>query len=318
MSQDMSESVEIKNAHHDNKPVVSVILPTYNRKDLVAKSIQSVLDQTYRDFELIIIDDASTDGTEEVIKEFSDPRILFRKHTENKGGAVARNTGINAAKGAFIAFQDSDDVWLPDKLEKQMAVFDNSPASIGVVYSQCARWEGDKEREIPGEFPKIKNGNIFPVLLLENFITLPTVVMKKACLAKVGQFDETLPRLQDWELFLRISKHFEFRYVPEPLVHSFFTEGSISSQPKALTMALEIILKKNLEEYKKDQKLYAAKLLGLADQYRFDNDINKSRKYLIDAFKVNYRPGLFVAIMASFLGISFFNYYWNMMHKIQD
>jgi len=318
MSQDMSESVEIKNAHHDNKPVVSVILPTYNRKDLVAKSIQSVLDQTYRDFELIIIDDASTDGTEEVIKEFSDPRILFRKHTENKGGAVARNTGINAAKGAFIAFQDSDDVWLPDKLEKQMAVFDNSPASIGVVYSQCARWEGDKEREIPGEFPKIKNGNIFPVLLLENFITLPTVVMKKACLAKVGQFDETLPRLQDWELFLRIAKHFEFRYVPEPLVHSFFTEGSISSKPKALREATEIILMKHLDEYKADPVLYAGRLIGLANLYRLENNSIKSREYLFKAFKVNHRPGLIVAIIASFLGIIFYNNYWKMMQKVQD
>jgi glycosyltransferase involved in cell wall biosynthesis len=299
-------------------PYVSVIIPTYNRASLLERSIRSVLSQTFQNYEIIVVDDASVDNTDEVVSTFGDPRIRYLKHETNRGGSAARNTGIKAAKGKFIAFQDSDDEWLPDKLEKQVKILVHSPPIVGVVYTGFWRIQGDRKEYIPGPEIQVKEGNIYRELLRENFVTTQAVLVKKACLAKVGQFDETLPRLQDWELFLRIAKHFEFRYVPEPLVHSFFTEGSISSQPKALTMALEIILEKNLEEYKKDQKLYAAKLLGLADQYRFDNDINKSRKYLIDAFKVNYRPGLFVAIMASFLGISFFNYYWNMMHKIQD
>ena len=310
-------SIEKKIADNNVNPLVSVILPTYNRKDLVGKSIQSVLSQTYRQFELIIIDDASTDGTEKVIKEFSDSRIVYLTHSENKGGSAARNTGINTAKGEFIAFQDSDDIWLPDKLAKHMAVFANSPKSVGVVYTQCSRWEGDKERHIPGELPKLKNGDLFHVLLAGNFITLPTVVMKKICLTKAGQFDETLPRLQDWELFLRIAKHFEFRYVPEPLVNSFFTEDSISSNPKALIRAVKIILKKNLEEYKADPRLYANQLLGLAGLYRLDNDMTKSRKYILEAFKVNYRPGLIVAILTSFLGTAFNNFYWKLMNKVQ-
>ena len=184
-----------------------------------------------------------------------------------------------------------------------MSVFDDAPVSAGVVYTQCSRWEGEQERQIPDEFPKLKSGYLFQVLLKENFITLPTVVMKKICLEKAGMFDETLPRLQDWELFLRIAKHFEFRYVPEPLVNSYFTEGSISSKPKALIKAFEIILQKHLEEYEADRGLYAGQLLNLSRLYRLEKDIIKSRQFLIKAFGVNHRPGLIPAILASFFGI---------------
>ena len=302
----------------DNRPVVSVILPTYNRKNLVGKAIQSVLEQNYRNLELIIIDDASTDGTEEIIKEFKDARILYLRNPVNRGGGAARNTGIKVAKGSFIAFQDSDDLWLPDKLEKQMAVFKVSPENVGVVYTQCDRREGDQVRRIPGEHTPQKNGDLFKGLLSENFITLPTVVIKKVCLEKVGGFDESLPRLQDWEFFIRIARYFEFQYIPEPLVYSFFTPGSISSKPEALIRALEIILEKNLAEYKADPVLYAGRLIGLANLYRLERNSRKSRQYLFEAFKVNYRAGLLVAILSSFLGSAFYDFYWELMSKAQE
>jgi len=306
---------ELSTQTDNNSQLVSVILPTYNRKDLIGKSIQSVLAQSFDKFELIVVDDASTDSTEEVVKGFSDPRVVYLKHLENKGGAAARNTGINTAKGEFIAFQDSDDIWLPEKLAKQMAVFEDSPAEVGVVYCECSRWEGSQERQLPGNHLKTKNGNLYSVLLLGNFITLPSIVFKKVCLEKVGSFDETLPRLQDWELFLRISKYFEFRYVPEPLVQSFFTEGSISSKPEALIEAVELILRKNLQEFKKQPPIYSGQLLGLSNLYRQAGDIKKSRHYLIKAAKAHYRPGLFLAIMASFLGLSCFNAYWRLVER---
>jgi len=108
-------------------PTVSVIIPTYNRAHLVGRSIQSVINQTYQDFEIIVVDDGSTDNTEDIIKEFQkkDKRIKHIKHNKNKGGSAARNTGIRAARGEYIAFLDSDDEWMPTKLEKQTSYFNH-------------------------------------------------------------------------------------------------------------------------------------------------------------------------------------------------
>jgi len=299
-------------------PYVSVVIPTYNRATLLGRSIKSVLNQTFQDFEIIVVDDASADKTEEVVLSIGDPRIQYLKHETNRGGAAARNTGIKAAKGEFIAFQDSDDEWLSDKLEKQVKILANAPPNVGVVYTGFWRIQGDNKEYIPGPAIQIKEGNIYRELLKENFVTTQAVLAKKECFQQAGVFDETLPRLQDWELFLRIAKHFEFRYVPEPLVHSFFTEGSISSKPKNLIKALEIILEKNLAEYKADPVLYAGRLIGLANLYRIENNSRKSREYLLKAFKVNHRPGLLVAILASFLGSAFYNFYWELMEKAQE
>ena len=134
---------------------------------------------------------------------------------------------------------------------------------------------------------------------------------------KAGMFDQALPRLQDWDLFLRIAKYYEFRYIPELLVHSFYTEESISSKPQALIEAFKIILDKNLEEYRKDRKLYANQYLRLARLYRFENDIKNTRKNLIAALKINHKPTLILTIMASFLGIDFYKVYWKLLEKTQ-
>jgi glycosyltransferase involved in cell wall biosynthesis len=296
----------------DNKMLlstkVSVILPTYNRSNLIGKSIKSVLDQSYNDFELIIVDDASTDNTDEIVRAFNDPRIIYTTHSVNKGGAAARNTGINIARGEFIAFQDSDDLWLRNKLAKQVALLADSQPEIGVVYTRCSLLSGGQKKSIPCDSQVITEGNLYQALLQYNFITLPSALIKKTCLQKAGIFDEALPRFQDWELFLRIAKHFEFKYIPEPLLLAHVTEGSITSNPKAGINALEIILNKHFEEYRSDKSLYSKKLLDLADLYRLDNDIIKCREYLVKAFRVSHSPVLFLPILASFLGLDCFNF----------
>jgi len=291
-------------------PLVSVILPTYNRRSLVGRSIQSVLNQSFDRIELIIVDDASTDGTDEVIREFDDPRIIYIKHHENKGGAAARNTGIQAAKGEFIAFQDSDDEWLPEKLDKQMNIMEKSPSCVGVVYTGFWRFRDGKKEYIPGADQQIKEGNIHQELLRGNFITTQAVVIKKECFHRAGMFDEYLPRLQDWELFIRISKYYEFRYIPEPLVHSFFTEGSISSNKKAYTEALDIILTKHFEYYSSDKILYSKKLIELANLYHMENKLAESRSCLMKAFKASRKITLILPIILSWIGIGAYNCYW--------
>ena len=112
---------------------VSVIIPTYNRAKLIKRSILSVLNQTYQNFEIIVVDDGSADDTKSVVESFNNPKIRYIRHDINKGQSAARNTGIKNAKGKYIAFQDSDDEWLPEKLEKQMSCFESPSSHSGIV-----------------------------------------------------------------------------------------------------------------------------------------------------------------------------------------
>src|SRR5215207_4189569 len=124
-------------------PAVSVVLPTYNRAPLLGRSIRSVLGQSYGDFELLVIDDGSTDGTAGVVAAFGDPRVRYVPLARNTGAGAARNVGIRMSRGRFMAFQDSDDEWLPSKLAKQLSAFGRGPSGLGVVYSDMRRVWGD-------------------------------------------------------------------------------------------------------------------------------------------------------------------------------
>jgi glycosyltransferase involved in cell wall biosynthesis len=129
-----------------NPPVISVIIPTYNRAHLVGRAIRSVLAQTFQDWELIVVDDGSSDNTEEVVCSFQDPRICYISHEVNRGGSAARNTGIKVARGEYVSFLDSDDEWLPEKLEKQLACFRNTQMEqLGMVV--CGRIDLDEKGE---------------------------------------------------------------------------------------------------------------------------------------------------------------------------
>ncbi|PJA63262.1 MAG: glycosyl transferase, partial [Candidatus Portnoybacteria bacterium CG_4_9_14_3_um_filter_44_9] len=125
---------------------VSVIIPTCNRPDLLPRAIKSVLSQIYQDFEIIVVDDGDKRSAENVVRQFKDNRIKYIKHVERKGGAAARNTGIKAAQGEFIAFLDDDDEWLPKKLEIQMRQFENTPNDVGFCFSAIININADGEK----------------------------------------------------------------------------------------------------------------------------------------------------------------------------
>ena len=232
-----------------NYPTVSVIIPTYNRAHLIGRAIKSVLNQTYQDFEIIVVNDGSTDNTEEVVKSFSDKRIKYIWHEKNKGAAAARNTGIKIAKGEYIAFQDSDDEWFPNKLEKQMKIFKKESPNLGIVYTGFYRIKDSEKKYIPSHEIVKKEGSIYEELLKGSFITTQSILVRKECFKKVGIFDENLPRLQDWELVIRLSKYYEFKCIDEPLLISYYTTDSISANHKALIEALELILTKHYKNF---------------------------------------------------------------------
>lgn len=209
---------------------VSIIIPTYNRADVLITSIQSVLRQTYADFELLIVDDGSTDNTDVVVESIHDERIRYMKMPDNKGVAAARNEGIRHARHNYIAFQDSDDYWKPDKLEKQMAFLLQKP-EIGLLYCpyECQKSSGAvilvPDHNIPSEE---KQGDIYRYMLLRNTIGTPSVLVRRQCLEKSGLFCESLTCLEDWELFLRISRDHEIAFQDEPMVHVNLSTDGVS------------------------------------------------------------------------------------------
>lgn len=238
-------------------PIVSIIIPTFNRAQLLIRSLRSVLAQTYEDFEVIVVDDGSTDNTEQVVAGFQDIRINYVKYTPNRGAARARNIGIKMARGQYIAFQDSDDEWLADKLEKQVQVIDFASPQVGIVYTGYWRIIGQQKTYLPSRNTHPKDGDLRKVLLGGNFVTTQTVLLKTECFMKLGTFDERLLRLQDWEMWLRASKHYLFKLIDEPLVITYFQKESITAKPEALIDAFEMILKKHALDFKENKKALA-------------------------------------------------------------
>ncbi|MBU4477611.1 MAG: glycosyltransferase [Candidatus Omnitrophica bacterium] len=268
------------------KPLVSVVIPTYNCADLLERSVKSVLAQTFQDFEIIIVDDASADNTQEVVFSFKDTRIKYVRHKKNLGEAAARNTGIKIAQGEYIAPQDSDDEWLPEKLEKQLNAFKNSSSLLGVVYTGFWKIRGDKKNYLPSVNIKAKERNIYNILLKSNFIGTPTTLIKKACFEKSGLFDERLFHLVDWDLWIRISRFYHFKYIAEPLVNSYYREQCVSDNEKAFISAVEIILKKNFEELKRSSRLLSYYYYTLGRGLCNIREFERGKEYLTQAVKL--------------------------------
>lgn len=234
---------------------VSIIIPTYNRAHLIERSIRSILNQTYEEFELLIVDDGSTDNTKEVVERIKDSRIRYIPCGENGGAARARNIGIAEAQYDYIAFQDSDDEWHPDKLEKQMGVMMEASEDTGLVYCEYhynglgGREEITPDRKIPLEQ---KRGHIFPYLLAGNMIGTPVMLVKRECFQKVGIFNEKFPCLEDYELVLRIAREYRIEFIPECLMEVYATWQSVTNNPEGFLRTkciLAGVYKKELLEY---------------------------------------------------------------------
>lgn len=194
-------------------PKVSVIIPTYNRANYICEAIDSVIAQTCKDYEIIVVDDGSTDNTKDAIKKYDGKiRYIYQK---NRGVAAARNAGIRQAVGRYIAFCDSDDIWLPLKLEKQLILFEEN-LMVGFVYCfMLVESKGALSKRI---LPSKPAQNFSDLLIYGAAIPLSSVVIRKEWLLEVGFFDESMKYVEDYDLWLRILlKYKEVKYIQEPL-----------------------------------------------------------------------------------------------------
>lgn len=231
---------------------ISVIIPTYNRRDLILRSVESVLCQTYPVQEVIIADDCSSDDTEKVVKQIKDSRIRYCRLPQNRGAGGARNFGVEQARFDWIAFHDSDDVWRKEKIEKQMRYYEQHP-DCNLIYCAYELWlSADKTVIVPdpaGSGERNLEGDIFRDLLLQNSIGAPTILMKKKLFEQIGGFDETMPSLEDWDFALKAAKNSRIGFVPEVLMDAANSEGSISSNEDAHLQSRCQIIRNYLSDY---------------------------------------------------------------------
>lgn len=209
---------------------ISIILPTYNRAALLPRSIESVLAQTYGDFELIVVDDGSEDDSAELVAGFADERIRYLRLAKNCGLPKARNAGLAQARGACIAFQDSDDEWMAEKLERQRCQLETHPEAAA-VYADMLRVCED------GRVLYLRSPTIVPGRLIDPqtrfwqsyMLALQPALIRRACIGEL-RFDERLPMFEDLDLYLRLAQHHALLHMPEPLVKYYETHGITSDR----------------------------------------------------------------------------------------
>lgn len=231
---------------------VSVILPTYNRAHCLGRAIQSVLSQTHEKLELLIIDDGSTDDTESLVRSYTDRRIKYFRFEENGGQSKARNYGMQMASYDYLAFEDSDDIYLPRKLELQLGALAGTDDAAGICYHKFRYDLGMGQSCIlPDEsIPDAqKSGNIYRQMLWDNLIGMPALMIKKSCIEKVGQLNETMNCLEDYEFALRLTKAYKAVFLPEILLEAAYSTTGVSGNSYHYLLASCQILGKYKQDY---------------------------------------------------------------------
>jgi glycosyltransferase involved in cell wall biosynthesis len=259
------------NAH--SAPRISVVLPTYNRAHLLGRTLRSLLAQTFRDFEVHIVDDGSTDGTEAVVAEHADPRVHYVR-VEHRGCAAARNHAVREARGEWIALLDSDDEWTPDKLERQMQQADTAAPTVGVLYAGGVFIDDTSGNTISVRRPLAGgHGWIFDRLLETHWFPSTSVVARRRCFDEVGFFDERLTFGEDREWLLRVARRFEFLGLDDllVLVHIHGGPRLTHSLPGRIAF-VEVILERYAAELRARPLVAARKHVGLGQLYLRDGN----------------------------------------------
>lgn len=214
MEHSANANFETRRSQGSTQPLVSVVIPTYNRAQLLKRALKSVLAQTHRNLEIIVVDDASEDDIARIVVDLGDSRIRYIRHETNKGGSAARNTGIREATGSYIAFLDDDDEWEPEKTEEQLKTLQRYDVILCTSHEPGSGLAKDSAKKTVN-LDDLRQGR---------FTAGGTgVLMAKAYVLKETMFDEDLPRYQDWDLFIRIAQKYNIGYLNKRLVR--YNEG---------------------------------------------------------------------------------------------
>ena len=246
-------------------PNVSVIIPAYNAESTIRSTIVSVVSQTYTNYEIIVINDGSTDRTAKIVKTIKDDRIKLFNY-QNGGLPTARNRGMRQATGEYIAFLDADDLWTEDKLEKQLAMLEANPEA-GVAYSRtsCIDWQGNLLYNCD---PISFTGNVFEKLLLTNFLQNGSnPLIRKVAVEAVGEFDPSLKSCEDWDYYLRLAARYPFAIVPEYQIFYRQTLGNMSSNVGKMKQYSYIVLERAYQKVPQSLRCLRSQSLSILHLY---------------------------------------------------
>ena len=290
--------------------LVSVIVPVYNREQMVRKTLDSILCQSYSHLEIVAVNDGSSDGSLSVLCEYERnfPGKILVIDQPNAGQVRARNNGISAAHGAYIAFLDSDDTWEPEKLSLQMPLF---KGNVALVYCGINEVDSDGMTTSTVHPEPGMRGDIYRQLLIRNRMTGGSVVVARRAIDAVGCFDESFRAAENWDLWIRIAKEYGVDYVDKPLVNYLKHSGNMSQDNNRMSDGSWAILQKHLPALPKDQKLvgsykeaYAFYYYGLGVHYFGKKDYGRTREMFFKCWKFipNYRDSL-IRVFRSYLGV---------------
>lgn len=271
-------------------PLISCVIPTHNRASKLINAVESALSQSYRNIEVLVVDDQSRDNTHEVVAAVcqKDNRVKYLLNP-NKGANNARNFGITNARGEYIAFLDDDDIWVDTKLEKQLNAFKSLGNEYGVVYCTFARKssKGKIVRRHPSRFSGIRNGDILNRLLKRNFITTSSIFVKAEVFKKSGMFSPFYKSFQDWELLTRIAINYHFYHINEVLVYLYESNDSITLDKSGRVITKIKHLKQFMQLYRERPKLLSFRLCDLGFTLLKLKRVGFARLLLLKSLKYN-------------------------------
>jgi glycosyltransferase involved in cell wall biosynthesis len=267
-------------------PLISVIIPAYNGEKTITKTIESVLNQTFTDFEIIVINDGSQDATLDIINSLKDFRLKVFSYS-NAGQAVSRNRGFSHSSGEFIAFLDADDLWIPTKLEAQLkALQDNPQAAVAYSWSDFIDEKGEFLR---GASRSTLSGDVYAKLLLTDFLDNGSnPLIRRQALIEVGGFDETLTPAEDWDMWLRLAARYHFVLVPAPQILYRLSANSESSNLLRMESACVRVLESAFKQA--PDSVQHLKRHSFANVYKylifkcFDRSVKRSRALVAAKF----------------------------------
>lgn len=298
-----------------DKPKISVVIPTFNRSDVLSRAINSVISQTFQDHEVIIVDDGSTDNTAQVVKEIQkkDERIIYY-YQDNQGPSAARNFGIKKSRGNYIAFLDSDDVWLREKLQQQIQIFKSSTKkNLGFVGSNKEVVLLDSDQNIIRRYdlykkrfkPSKDHFTIKDFLSLTVPVSPTSALILKRALLDVGIFDLKFPPHEDYELWIRLSTKYDFDTTWKILARYYKWSGGISNQTSSLKKAKlkKFLLDKHIELYNKYPESKAVLLRKIGTDYILAENHPKAVGFFVESIKLNpFRARSYLNLLVSLLG----------------
>lgn len=290
--------------------MVSVIIPTHNRVDLLPRAIESVLNQSYKNIEVIVVSDGSNDGTDALMGHYvEDDRVRYINYTPARGGNYARNIGIEASKGEYIAFLDDDDEWLPTKIEKQIELMDVDD-NVGLVYTgiECIYVnEGVRYSSIP-----TLRGDLSKEILFQNYVGSTSSVILRRSLCRACRFDENLQALQDYDLWIRVLQGCKADVVLEPMVryYNYRNQTQISSSTSKYVHAIDYINEKYAELFakltpKESKKKQFNDIMLLGKKAVRNNSPHEARLFFWQAFRIQPNVSSVILWVLSFFGYKY-------------